>query len=767
MTSLRSICSAALLAGIMAWPATAAPLPLRSGEHEDFTRLVFPLPNTRTNWSLEKTADGYRLTLTDKNKRFDLSDAFVRIPRTRVRELKSDKPGELDLILGCDCEVKAFRFGTSYLVLDVSGIADPIDPQSETPVQIATQHPKTPKTPTGLSYSFSSADTQAGAGLDLGETVKIEPKPSLAPDPVVPLKPKVTSRSTADFIDRQVAIKDAQARLIEQLGRAASQGLLEPNSQLLGTPQKTSATPQDQAPEPKEQIAKAPVVLDNINLIAQSSVDREFAAIADALKHQGSGAVCSPNSHVNIAHWGDDTSFKDQIGRLRRSLSNQRDIVSDETAKKLAKAYLHYSFGAEAQSVLQSANLDRSAEPYLWAIADIMDGRPERARVFADQHNCKGISALWAFLAKPDNSDLNTKAVLFEFGALPPHLRQHLGPQLSDAFITAGDTASAKSILKAVERGVTVKTPEHVVSTAKVDLAEGDIVKANQKLERISNSNSQPAVQAFIDLANGKIERNDPITASDAAHAAALALEHRESLHGEELRKLHVKLRIKSEDYPTALKALTDIRERDGKSHIPPLRSEIYNAITQTTDDLTFSRYALAEASQDTSNLDEATKNAMASRLVALGFMDSAEALIANDIAGEEGDKRRKLWAEIALQTQRPKRAEAVLLGLEGKDVELLRARAREISGEYESAQKIYSDLDMKENSESAAWLAGDWQTLQNSDNSPYSEISEVLANPTIQDTTIEGVLAKNRDLLEKSQDIRARLDAILDRNVE
>lgn len=108
-----------VLLALLAGPVRAQDARVRTGEHRDFTRMVVMLPAPGT-WHLQQTETGYALSLPHSRVQFDLSQAFTRINRKRVRTLQAE-PGLLTINEGspCDCRAEAFEFRPGIVVIDL------------------------------------------------------------------------------------------------------------------------------------------------------------------------------------------------------------------------------------------------------------------------------------------------------------------------------------------------------------------------------------------------------------------------------------------------------------------------------------------------------------------------------------------------------------------------------------------------------------------------------------------------------------------------
>lgn len=106
-----------LAAGIMG-ATQAETVPIRSGEHRTFSRLVFADAPGR-DWSVSR--DGLSrvfVTFSAGVPQLDPSSIFDLIPRTRIADVAYDAQ-ILELKLVCDCSVEVFQIPTGHVVVDV------------------------------------------------------------------------------------------------------------------------------------------------------------------------------------------------------------------------------------------------------------------------------------------------------------------------------------------------------------------------------------------------------------------------------------------------------------------------------------------------------------------------------------------------------------------------------------------------------------------------------------------------------------------------
>ena len=85
----------------LAWPLAvwAQTVEVRSGEHANFTRLVFNLPE-RMDVDLRYQADGVVLSFERDGLTFDTGTVFARVPTTRLKAMSVDA-SRMTLTLAC------------------------------------------------------------------------------------------------------------------------------------------------------------------------------------------------------------------------------------------------------------------------------------------------------------------------------------------------------------------------------------------------------------------------------------------------------------------------------------------------------------------------------------------------------------------------------------------------------------------------------------------------------------------------------------------
>lgn len=125
MIARRLLPPAAFLLAAAGTAAVAA-VPVRSGEHATFSRLVFADAPGRS-WSVERMGRRAVIAFSAGAPDLDLATVFDLIPRRRIVSAAS-AAGRLALDLGCDCTVEVTQIPTGHIVIDVGDPRQPLAP---------------------------------------------------------------------------------------------------------------------------------------------------------------------------------------------------------------------------------------------------------------------------------------------------------------------------------------------------------------------------------------------------------------------------------------------------------------------------------------------------------------------------------------------------------------------------------------------------------------------------------------------------------------
>lgn len=489
----------ALLAAALAVPAAAASaqlLPVRTGEHDGFTRIVIPIERDR-DWSLQGEGVSRRLLLSPDAEGFDLSRSYDLIPRSRVAALE-ELPDGLEIRLGCDCGVTAFRYQERYLVIDVADAAPEARPDSARPV--------TAPVPEGRADATDRARTRAAAAA-LPNLARLltggsDAAPQRAPAAAAAAPPPATPADMPASAAAESQLEEAAHLMAEQLARAAAAGLLDtapdqPLSSADPVPAVEPATPDPTAPDgepaaPEESAAlpapprprphpRAPRAStdDTASQRAQERDPMDDFAVAvrpDARADEapppavrartafdiaarpgpdpdaGRERLACTGNAPGIAGWSAGGGVQAGLGPLRRAVFDARDRLIESAAIDLARHYLYYGFGAEA--VFWLSQLEQPPADLL-ALGQLADGTDDPAfPAMRDPAACSDEEFLLRYLAgavdaPPTRGEADR--LQLAFSALPPPLRGRLGPGFARRLAGDGRREAAMNVRDILE----------------------------------------------------------------------------------------------------------------------------------------------------------------------------------------------------------------------------------------------------------------------------------------------------------------------------
>ena len=657
---------------VLSGAAQAQTVAVRGGEHPGFTRLVLDLPAAMP-WEVTRTGREAIVTLPRAGLSFDLDGAFARIPQTRLAALApGPTPGALTLKLGCACTLDSFLHDGRMLVID---IGDP--PESAPPAR---------------------------------------------QELILPLLPDVSGRSEPPAAvvapGLQAVLAPAESALARALSRAASQALLRPSGTPAGAPHgllspvDTSAATEASAPAPPAPVPPAP----DRSRAAQVALRSPFEALPSPDAPADRPAECTPDRLLDVAAWSDGTDFGMQIGRHRTALYREFDRPDPGAAEALARLYLHMGFGAEARAILPLTKLSGTERAALVAMSDILDRvgtpapddrhgfRPDAEPAFAGQTGCPGAAALWAVLEglSPKTAQIDTTAVRRAFQSLPLHLRRHLAPDLVARLRGARHDAAAADVLRAVKSLTPAPSTALDLARAEQAMAEGNPEEAAPILAKIAADGGPEGPQALAALIETQVAAGRPIDTQTAALAASHAREYRDQPLGPRLRRAHVLALTGAGELDAALQETARLPETD----LPGVLGPLWQAIAGAADDADFLRRVLSVTRVPEGMPDDA-RAAVSARLLTLGLPEVAQAWLPDPEAADGGHTARLLGAEAALALGRATEAEVLLIGAQGREADLLRARARVAAGDHAGAARLYDALGLSREAARQRFLDG------------------------------------------------------------
>lgn len=748
------------------FPLRAETVEVRSGEHDDFTRLVLSVPRG-SMWDLGRSGKDYVFRLDRVDTTYDLRRAFERIPRDRIGSLTDEGEGSLNINLVCDpCHAEAFVFRGDLVVVDIIDGPPAEDSLFETPIGYELVQDIPPGQTAESPFAFrEEAAEMRSAEIDLGAAV------SSLDDHL---------RAAANS---QVAINE-QA-LTASIARAASQGLLTLAVPLEGVVPRAEPGPLDiarstmpysaaldaverpelnaDASEALATEARQPSIA-SPGIEAHTSLDEAFGLEVVMGSLATGHQECMESDTFDLAAWAPNGSdFATVISARRSELTTAADRVDEDAVLALARAYIHFGFGLEARMILAQDGKQSHARLLLSELARVVDGEPVKTGLLGSQAACGTAGALWAILsdsAGPRDVDRNT--VLRAFLQLPSNLKAHLGPALAEDFLASNDLETAGMILDSASGADVIADPKNTVvhEDYRAALDDAGLGQATRGAAVIAPP--RPTPQAVIQSLSRALEAGRTPRSRDIELAESFRFEYEGDPIVAELAEVEIRAHAATGSYDTALALTAETASAIGRDRKRALQGAVVAMMVEELGDRDFLERVYSGLPAD---LPAETENLAAARLLALGFPEKAMELLSGEAMREAAAERRYLRAEAAIMLKDGRSALNSLLGVNDVRAAALRAEAYALLGDHEAAFSARAMAEIATGDPLEAWRAEAWNRLAASDDPLFRDLSdEILRTPLPGATAPVETLSEARDYLQSAERSQAMIEEMLDR---
>jgi len=680
-----------LLVLLLPQAAAAQQIAVRSGEHENFSRLVFMFP-AGTRWSTERVPGGYKLTTTAQAGRFDLSRVFDLIPKTRILGVSSDIDTRSVFIeTAPTVHLESFSLPIGAAVLDIVDGAPPDEPSVIAPP--GPSHRPAPN----LGY------------LDLYWARRPDPAPSAtaSPEPERATAPLAAKATPLDIPDPR--IESAEAELVDQLGRAASQGLIK--MELPKTPKAMPAQAREVAAEPQQD----PPQENGLALQSETVVDRDMASAFAGHRLANSGHSCPDDSDFDLSAWLGEKSPSEEMANARRDLVGEFDRPRPEAVLHMARVYIAHGFGAESKAVLKTFGAEAEQAAILSVLADIVDGTPvASAEPLAAMSGCDGKVAMWSVLAQdpvPSKAEVNFGALVRAYSALPPNIRNLVGPELSKRLIEMGAPDVARTV-----RSMLARVPEgHQtaldVMDAQIKLQNGEAKGATELLDKVAQDASPIAAESLALSIETKLSQGESIPASDVENAGALAIELKRTETGAKLERAKILGLASTAQFDAAFEGLSNWHSPSFGALKQKTTNDLMALLARVPDDKIFiTTWFRNGGDTDPALLEPQVQIALADRLAGSGFWKSAKDVLTAET--RRSDAGRMALAKAALAGHDASAAYSYLIGLTDENASALRGQALSLLGRHDSAEEEFARAGQSEAQVDEAWRSGNLEVV-------------------------------------------------------
>ncbi len=636
--------------------ASAQALTVRSGEHEGYTRLVVQVPSG-TSWVLDQIENGARLNVGIDDATFNTASVFDRLSGDRLQSLQQAKPGEaLEMTFGCDCVATAFLHRQTMVVIDIA-------PGEVAPSIDAVKPKALPKTVSSPAIQPLTADIPAT-------------------EMVLPLL--------------QLSQRNFEEQLASRILQSADREVVDLELAGVGRRESTSFGP----------LRSSEKLVPNLRL---SSVLDDVPGLANlAIPQIDSKPECITDSELGFETWSGARTFSEDVAALRVGLFQEFDRVDEMHAMDLAKLYTYFGFGVEAHQALSLLSETTAEQRRISAIASAMDGLPAPTpNPLKGQQRCDSAAALWALLSEGKlQSDAHVKAIERSFGRLPWHLRQHLGPDIAEMFVSAGQLEASRRILRAVERVLGDDPADVTFAQAKIADAAGDADTAETLLTEVISAPdaANDAPLALARLIEKRWSDRGTVSPRDLDLAASYARELRKSELGPMMARAHSLAMALSQDFTGAIASFEDV---SNTREWQRTRDQVFQLLAERADDITFLRHVMEMKDKQRNALAVEGAVSLAQRLADLGFSAQAYALANRPQDRERSLDRAQLRAKSALLDNRPRQALLEIADDPSDAAQELRAQAMMQIQDFDAAARALQEAGKTDVADRYAWLAG------------------------------------------------------------
>ncbi|SFR00725.1 hypothetical protein [Poseidonocella sedimentorum] len=750
-----------LAAATLSTAATAQTVTVRSGEHDGFTRLVLDLPRALEH-RLETDLGRLEVIFDQPSLQFDTSEVFDRISRDRVAEIGSASgSGKLEVDLGCACVAQEFWHLGRYLVIDIYGDEALIDRStaSETSPDLAL--------PTLLSLGASVQGLSFGSGPAFAPAASVATVP--APKPETTLPPVRASRdallaSLEEQTLHREEISELERNLSESIGLAASQGLLQANTQNTPVEVPEPAPPSARAietpdPEPEPLAPTVPQVH------ATSTAGTNLEEIADILNEENATRYCGDPDYFDLAEWGGDGDFLPQRAHLIANLFDSRGNLAHDNVLSLSRLFLHYGFGAEAKEAANLRKDETEALEIAKALSDVLEYQSKREiPSLARYRNCGSERTLWSVLGSYSTEPLDEdveQSVVRAFARLPGPVQIATAAPLGERLAAAGHAQTAKAILRYLVRENEFTTESVDLVAVRLEASPHLSAEQQARLAEIAVGNSPEAADAMTEWLLRGLKKDATIAPEMIELAGVMIVENDGADVAVPLRKAFLRALLHNRSLDEALTNFDDMASEFSAEDYRTMLDAVMADMAEFGEVEPFLKRVLALNGEELDVLESSTSIALADRLVDLGLTNAALDILERPTLASS-QERDMLAARAYLLEKRPGRVLDALAAYDDDAAREMRGRAYQIAGQHAEAIESLKDSEDTRDLVASAWELEDLALVGEVGETDEQALAEAVVAAQDVLPQPDAPLASGREIIDLSADLRARLTQYL-----
>ncbi|MEM9043658.1 MAG: hypothetical protein AAGC81_03105 [Pseudomonadota bacterium] len=712
----------------------------------------------------------YELLVEQQGLRFDTRQVFPDRLVSRVisaRQVRDPAGSRLRFILNCDCDATTQLSKGALLIEFFDPNAEEEGPKTASNEPVSQSADLRAQLNAGaLEVATSSEPTNDVESVstpadDLVTAPTRSPLPVAKPKSQTASEPAIVERNEPEPTPEVVLIEPSQEgasdvspestdpdqddelrlardKLLEQLTRAAEQGLLEfaipegePNdlidleaAPLEGPESFVGVGPSQQNPmveigSDETERSSTPRPPLELPIRAKTAIDRDF--VAGRKDTVSPVETCNTGQMLSGIDWLDPKDPARALSALRGEILGEFDQPRPDIIERLVVLYISLGFGIEAQKLLELYGDSIEHRRIYEDLAAIVDGEPiVWGEGIARNGPCSGTVALWlAAAGLRDLDEFKTEdtdpALIDAFAILPLKMRKLLGPRILTNAVDEENTALARRIDQLLQRsGGELGTAQNL-ALARLISVEGRPEAAEAIYTRIAASRGELATEALLRLVESKLKRGAPISQIEREELAFSAFVYRADPEGRDLRLTDLQVRAGGPGLPEVLSEI--------KRHLAdaPTEAAEYRDIghllleESAREDVGDAAYAQAVLSYveeiSTSAAGDAARARIARELTAAGLANLALDVL-NVALPRRAREVRLAAGEALISLDRPQDALPWLEGVDGLDSRDLKIRAYQAQETPEDALSLVEQDDQTEDDSRLAelsWQAGAW----------------------------------------------------------
>lgn len=587
---------ACLFVVLLVSPLHAQIIGVRSGEHGDFTRLVF-YNSSRQPPQVRDHGANYELNYGAGIEGYDLSNVYKRIDRKRIKGLRVKPNGSLLVDFDCECHAAYFEHSAGVFVFDIKDSL-PKDGLPDVPPKVAYNHF------TSLRAAKPSGDAIAA---DVSLTKHSIMKGTHLRDSS--LNTLLTSEFQLENVEQFTTsygkvekentfdTNGFKTSLIESLAGAASSGAIK----ISPPPARTSTnTPQDHGID-------SPAVRPTNTNLESLSVE---------------GNACPNKDIVNVAAWGGDEDPTTRIAEAKLALLSEFDQPNSPAVMRALQTYLFYGFGAEARDLMNTFSIPKDVATYAIPLSYIVENTDAKTTAFLNLHTCEGPTALWAMLEAQEGVPLvglNSKAVVRHFLALPRNLKQYLAGPVAAKLIAHGHREEAEIVRRSLTRILPRGAPEVALIKTNISAEAGRWSQASQTLDQ--NPAARSTLEGVLALSEANFQQKKPLRSEELTFLESAYFQYFNGPEREKIAHALARSRALADDYVAAF---------DVASHNQVAVNDVWFLLATLAGDSALINHVSELSQSKISEIPPDIRVKLAERLVDLGVPQLAKDIIAN-----------------------------------------------------------------------------------------------------------------------------------------